>query len=78
MFAREPVTAAYMQKNLKLFAAYLGYSGSEIFPKQTEILVDRGDTGNFLNKLAFSHRNDAAEIRDKNRPPDSEPQAKQN
>ena len=23
--------------------------GSVIFPKQTEILVDRGDTGNFLN-----------------------------
>jgi len=27
----------------------LGYAGSEIFPKQTEILVERGDTGNFLN-----------------------------
>jgi hypothetical protein len=27
----------------------LGYEGSEIFPKQTEILVERGDTGNFLN-----------------------------
>ena len=27
----------------------LGYGGSEIFPKQTEILVERGDTGNFLN-----------------------------
>jgi hypothetical protein len=30
-------------------AATLGYEGCEIFPKQTEILVDRGDTGNFLN-----------------------------
>ena len=27
----------------------LGFGGSEIFPKQTEILVERGDTGNFLN-----------------------------
>ena len=27
----------------------MGYEGSEIFPKQTEILVERGDTGNFLN-----------------------------
>jgi hypothetical protein len=27
----------------------LGYEGCEIFPKQTEILVERGDTGNFLN-----------------------------
>ena len=30
-------------------AIILGYEGSEIFPKQTEILVERGDTGNFLN-----------------------------
>ncbi len=30
-------------------AIVLGYEGSEIFPKQTEILVERGDTGNFLN-----------------------------
>jgi hypothetical protein len=27
----------------------IGYEGCEIFPKQTEILVERGDTGNFLN-----------------------------
>ena len=38
-----------MQSKLKQMAIILGYEGSEIFPKQTEILVDRGDTGNFLN-----------------------------
>ena len=38
-----------MQSKLKQFAKTLGYEGSEIFPKQTEILVERGDTGNFLN-----------------------------
>ena len=38
-----------MQSKLKQIAIILGYEGSEIFPKQTEILVDRGDTGNFLN-----------------------------
>ena len=38
-----------MQTTLKKFAKVLGYEGSEIFPKQTEILVERGDTGNFLN-----------------------------
>ena len=38
-----------MQSKLKQFAKVLGYEGSEIFPKQTEILVERGDTGNFLN-----------------------------
>jgi len=34
---------------LKAMAETLGFGGSEIFPKQTEILVERGDTGNFLN-----------------------------
>jgi hypothetical protein len=38
-----------MQKTLKKMAKSLGYEGCEIFPKQTEILVERGDTGNFLN-----------------------------
>ena len=38
-----------MQSKLKAMADALGYAGSEIFPKQTEILVERGDTGNFLN-----------------------------
>ena len=27
---------------------------AEIFPKQTEILVERGDTGNFLNLPYFN------------------------
>ena len=38
-----------MQSKLKQMSIVLGYEGSEIFPKQTEILVERGDTGNFLN-----------------------------
>ena len=38
-----------MQSKLREIAIILGYEGSEIFPKQTEILVERGDTGNFLN-----------------------------
>ena len=38
-----------MQSKLREMAIILGYEGSEIFPKQTEILVERGDTGNFLN-----------------------------
>ena len=57
MFSKEPVAAAFMQRTLKLFAAYLGHSGSEIFPKQTEILIDRGDTGNFLNLPYFGGDN---------------------
>ena len=37
--------------------------GSEIFPKQTEILVERGDTGNFLN-LPYYDRNERTKICD--------------
>ena len=49
LFASEFIPASLMQSKLKAMAEALGYAGSEIFPKQTEILVDRGDTGNFLN-----------------------------
>ena len=49
LFAKEFIPASLMQSKLKAMADALGYAGSEIFPKQTEILVERGDTGNFLN-----------------------------
>ena len=49
LFAKDFIPASLMQSKLKLMADTLGYAGSEIFPKQTEILVERGDTGNFLN-----------------------------
>ena len=48
LFAKEFVPAILMQTKLKAMSEALGYGGSEIFPKQTEILVERGDTGNFL------------------------------
>jgi hypothetical protein len=53
LFTREPIAAADMQRYLKACAAILGEAGREIFPKQAEILVDRGDTGNFLNLPYF-------------------------
>ena len=49
LFAKEFIPASLMQSKLKMMAKALGYDGSEVFPKQTEIFVDRGDTGNFLN-----------------------------
>jgi hypothetical protein len=49
LFTKEFITASLMQSKLKLMAKVLGYDGCEIFPKQTEILAERGDTGNFLN-----------------------------
>jgi hypothetical protein len=53
LFTTVPVSAYDMQKYLKTAAALLGEAGREIFPKQTEILVERGDTGNFLNLPYF-------------------------
>ena len=49
LFTKENIAASLMQSKLKQMSKVLGYEGSEIFPKQTEILVERGDTGNFLN-----------------------------
>lgn len=49
MFITEPIEAEEMQRRMTELSAALGHSGSEIFPKQTTILLDRGDTGNFLN-----------------------------
>ena len=53
LFVKEPIPAASMQHYLKACAAILGEAGREIFPKQAEILVERGDTGNFLNLPYF-------------------------
>ena len=49
IFVKEKVPAADMQRKMVELAAALGFADSEIFPKQTVILADRGDTGNFLN-----------------------------
>jgi len=49
LFTSEFIMASLMQAKLKMMSQALGFEGSEIFPKQTEILVERGDTGNFLN-----------------------------
>ena len=49
LFTKEFIPASLMQTTLKKISDALGFQGVEIFPKQTEILVERGDTGNFLN-----------------------------
>ena len=53
LFSKEPAPARDFQTYLKNAASLLGEAGREIFPKQAEILVDRGDTGNFLNLPYF-------------------------
>lgn len=52
-FAAEPVSALRMQSKLRDIAAVLGYGTSEIFPKQTKILVDQGDVGQWINMPYF-------------------------
>jgi hypothetical protein len=47
-FTTDFVPAATMQNVLKDVAARLGIAGSEIFPKQTQILVERGDLGSWM------------------------------
>lgn len=53
VFLKSPVSAADMMTKLREWAASLGYGSSEIFPKQAEILEDRGDLGNWLNMPYF-------------------------
>jgi len=53
LFLKEPAPAADLQKKLRELAAALGWGGSEIFPKQTQMLLERGDLGNWLNMPYF-------------------------
>ena len=57
LFTTEFIPAVMMRKKLQEFASNLGYASCEIFPKQIEIKVDRGDTGNFLNLPYFAGEN---------------------
>jgi len=49
LFTTAWVDAKEMQDTLKQVSAALGYGGSEIFPKQVKLHLDRDDVGNFLN-----------------------------
>lgn len=49
LFTKDWLSAKDMQTTLKDMASALGYNGSEIFPKQVSLNVEKGDTGNFLN-----------------------------
>lgn len=53
VFLREPISAAELITKLRELASSLGYGQSEIFPKQSEVLTDRGDVGNWLNMPYF-------------------------
>jgi hypothetical protein len=53
IFFSDPVLAKELQIKLSEIAASLGYGKSEIFPKQSKVLVDKGDLGNWLNMPYF-------------------------
>lgn len=48
LFLKDPLPAELVQGALRDIAASLGFAGSEIFPKQTKILVEQGDQGNWI------------------------------
>lgn len=48
-FLRSPSPAADLRDRLRQISASMGWGDSEVFPKQTQILADRGDLGNWLN-----------------------------
>ena len=56
LFTEDYVSARSMQDKLTEIKAVLGYGGSEVFPKQTE-LKSQDDTGNFLNLPYFNCKN---------------------
>ena len=49
LFTTDWIDAKDLQTTLQSISAALGYGGSEIFPKQVKLHLDRGDVGNFLN-----------------------------
>jgi len=57
IFFTVPVKASLVQSRLKEFASFLGCAGSEIFPKQVKLLLDKGQTGNYLNLPYFNADN---------------------
>ena len=57
IFLQEPVAASMLQRKLRQLAAAIGYGQAEIFPKQTKLLLDRGDRGSTLNMPYFGGEN---------------------
>jgi hypothetical protein len=53
LFTTEYIPASLMRIKLSEMSASLGFASNEIFPKQSKILSERGDTGNFLNMPYF-------------------------
>jgi hypothetical protein len=53
LFCSEPCPAGLVRTKLQEYAAALGYGRAEIFPKQSEVLPERGDIGSWINMPYF-------------------------
>jgi hypothetical protein len=53
LFLKRPLEAADVIKYLRNATSKLGIGGTEIFPKQSKVLTERGDVGNWLNMPYF-------------------------
>ena len=49
LFLKQAVPAEVIRAKLRMVAAGMGWGDSEIFPKQNQVLAERGDIGNWLN-----------------------------
>ena len=55
-FFQDYISAGEFRDKASEISAVLGYGGCEIFPKQEQILVERGDVGNFINLPYFDEK----------------------
>jgi hypothetical protein len=49
LFLRDWTPADLVYRRMREFAAFLGYGDCEVFPKNTKILAERGDMGQWIN-----------------------------
>ena len=58
LFLKESVSAEILQNKLKEIAGEIGYAdNTEVFPKQIQLVLERGDIGNFLNLPYYDQEN---------------------
>ena len=57
LFFKKPIAAKLIREKLREVAAALGYADVEVFPKQSTILIEKGDLGNFLNLPYYNAKN---------------------
>jgi len=57
LFVEKPIAAKTIRSKLRAISSTLGHSSAEIFPKQSSILIEKGDLGNFLNLPYYNYKN---------------------